>query len=330
MTAPDARLTTTDPTPPRRSPRGTLARGRTRLRATHPTTLLRWLRAGVLATVAATALLYLVVSTKAEEQLSAARNTDEAISDIRTAHGAAENAAEALTAAFDTGQVSLIGTGTEFANQTASVYTNVTSAAEGNAAGERGLTQFQFVLGQLTTCLQLADAAVRDYPRTGAKGMEAAHAALTDRPQVDPDTTPGAIPGTGGLTASLDDLTATQQEALTRQLDSAWLDPAHVYPLLVGPSAVMLLLVLATGHVVARHFRRYVGPGLPIALLATASVGAATAVRGTRDAQQGLERTPLAGHPLTMTLALALLAAAAVLAYLAYRPRLAEYRFPRS
>ncbi|WP_446038335.1 hypothetical protein [Streptomyces sp. SID1121] len=329
MTAPDARLVT-GPAPPPAFPRGTLAGWWTRLRATHPTTLLRWLRAGVLATVVATALLYLVVSAKAEEQLSAARNTDEAINDIVTAHGAAENAAKALTDAFKTGQVSLIGTGTEFANQTASVYTNVTSAAEGNAAGERGLTQFQFVLGQLTTCLQLADAAVRDYPRTGQKGVEAAHAALTARPQVDAEAARKAIPGTGGLTASLDDLKATQLEALARQRDSAWLDPAAVYPLLVGPAAVMLLLVLATGHVVARHFRRYVGPGLPLALLATASAGAATAVRSARDAQQDLEAQPLAGHPVTMTLALALLATAAVLAYLAYRPRLAEYRFPRS
>ncbi|MFJ2651843.1 hypothetical protein ACIO1C_34605 [Streptomyces sp. NPDC087420] len=302
---------------------------RTRLRATHPTTLLRWLRAGVLATVAATALLYLVVSTKAEQQLADARRTSEAISDITAAHEAARLADSALTAAFDTGQVSLIGTGTEFANHTASVYTNVTSAAEGNAAGERGLTQIQFVQGQLTTCLQLADAAVRDYPRTGPNGKQAAHAALTDRPQVDPETG-DAIPGTGGLTATLNDLRNTQDEALTRQRDSAWLDPAHVYPLLVGPAAVMLLLVLATGYIVARHFRRYVSPRLAVALLATASAGAATAVRSDLDAQQQLASQPLAGHPLTLTLALALLAGAAVLAYLAYRPRLAEYRFPRS
>ncbi|MEV0774985.1 hypothetical protein [Streptomyces sp. NPDC050428] len=308
--------------------RNTLIGWRTRLQAAHPTTVLRWLRAGVVAMVAATALLYLVVSTEAEQQLAAARRTDAAIKDIKTAQDAAGKAGSALKSAFVSEQVSLIGTGTDFANHTASVSTHVTSAAEGNAAGERGRTQIQFVQGQLTTCLQLADTAVRDYARTGVQGMNAAHEALTDPRELNPDT--GLpIAGTGGLVASLNDLRTTEEEAQAQQRKSLWLDPAYVYPLLVGPAAVMMLLVLATGHVVARHFRRYVSPLLLVALLATASAGVATAVRSTLDARD-LAEHPLARHPLTLTLALASLATAAVLAHLAYSPRLAEYRFPRS
>ncbi|MFE3588317.1 hypothetical protein ACFXOY_12400 [Streptomyces niveus] len=295
--------------------------------------MLRWLRAGVVAMVAVTALLYQVVSTEAEQQMAAARSTDAAIEDIETAHEAARKADSALLKAFESEQVSLIGTGTAFANHTASVSTHITSAAEGNAAGERGQTQIQFVQGQLTTCLQLADTAVRDYARTGKQGMNAAREALTHRRELNPDT--GLpIAGTGGLVASLSDLLTTEEKARAQQLDSLWLNPAYMYPLLVGPAAVMTLLVLATGHIVARHFRRYVSPLLLVALLATVSAGVTTAVFSAADAHQLVEhplaRDPLARHPLTLSLALASLATAAVLAHLSYGPRLAEYRFPRS
>jgi hypothetical protein len=43
--------------------------------------------------------------------------------------------------------------------------------------------------------------------------------------------------------------------------------------------------------------------------------------------EQYLVADQRAGHPVTLSAALLLLLAAAVLAYLAYRPRLAEYRF---
>ncbi|MET4920945.1 hypothetical protein P3L51_00925 [Streptomyces sp. PSRA5] len=290
--------------------------------------MLRWLRTGVVATVAATALLYLVVSTEAEQQLAAALRTDVAIDNIDTARTRAMEADSALEVAFGNGQVSLIGTGTDFANHTASVYTHVTSAAAGNAAGARGRTQIQFIQGQLTTCLQLANTAVRDYARTGVTGMDAAQTALTAPRELDP-VTHLPIAGTGGLVASLNDLRTTEEKAKAQQRDSLWLDPAYVYPLLVGPAAVMLLLVLATGYIVARHFRRHVSPLLLVALLATASAGVTTAVLSSVDAHH-LAAHPLARHPLTLTLALASLATAAVLAYLAYSPRLAEYRFPRS
>lgn len=303
---------------------------RQRLRTTHPTTVLRWLRAGVLAAVAVTALLSFVVMTQADRQIAAAQRTNEAIGFIKTAHSEARVADAALTSVFETGQVSLIGTGSAFSNHIARVYTNVTSAAEGNAAGKPGLTQIQFVQGQLTTCLRLADAAVRDYARTGQDGVRAAHNALTDDRERDPGNQQ-PIPGTGGLTASLDDLKATEQKALDEQGHSRWLDPAYVWPLLVGPAATMLLLVLATGYVLAQHFRRYLGLRLPLALLATTAVGigSGTVVLTDLD-QQHLAEHPLTRTPVTLTLALALLATAAALTYLAYRSRLAEYRFPRS
>ncbi|MFE7302706.1 hypothetical protein [Streptomyces sp. NPDC057579] len=324
--------------PDTETPPNTSTGWRHRLRTTHPTTVLRWLRAGVLAAVTVTALLQLVVTTQANRQIAAARHTKKAIDAITAAHSEAREADAALSSVFEADQVPLIGTGSAFSNHIARVYTNVTSATEGNAAGNPGLTQIQFVQGQLTTCLRLADAAVRDYDYartgrdvvrvgTGRDFVRAAHNALTGDRQQDRDTQ-RPIPGTGGLTASLDDLKATEHKALDEQLHPRWLRPAYVWPLLVGPAVIMLLLVLATGYVLAQHFRRYIGLRLPLALLLTTAVGIGTAVLTEHDLQHPAEG-PLSSDPVTLTLALSLLATAAALTYLAYRPRLAEYRFPR-
>ncbi|MFK4150205.1 hypothetical protein [Streptomyces sp. NPDC004065] len=305
-----------------------MAARRARLRATHPTTVLRRLRACVLAMVLATALLYLLVSAQAGRQISAAGHTEAAVRDLHDARREAARANTALRDAAGTGQVPLIGTGTEFANSTARVNSLVTSATEGNADGRQGLIRIQFVQGQLTTCVQLADTAVRDYDRSGPAGLEAARQALTAPQEVD-RATGLPIPYTGGLLTSLADLEHQQRQALARQQNSNWLDPAHVWSLLLGPTAVMLLCVLATADIVARHFRRYVGPHLLLALPATAAVGVTTSVLCRYAADRPGAHTLFAA-PATTACALALLTAAGVLAWLGYRPRLAEYRFPRS
>ena len=298
-----------------------------RLRAIHPIMVLRWLRAGVLAMVAVTALLYLVVSAAADDQIADARRTQRSIADIAGARAAAEGAKVALEKAFDTEQVELIGTGTDFANLTARVNTYVTSAAAGNAAGRQGLTQIQFVQGQLTTCLQLADAAVRDYSRSGRSSMDAASNALTGPRERDPKTGE-AIPGTGGLTESLDDLNDLESGALDGQRHSNWLAASYVWSLLIGPVIAMLVLVVVTDRVAVRKFRRYISPGLWVALLATAAVGVTAGVLAGNDVHH-LSAHPLAGHPVTVALSLSLLGVAGVLAFLAYRPHFAEYRFTR-
>ena len=158
-------------------------------------------------------------------------------------------------------------------------------------------------------------------------GLDSARDALTALRETDPVTNK-PIPGTGGLTESLIDLEDQQKNALDGQRHSHWLNPAYVWSLLVGPTAVMLVCVLATGYVVAHHFRRYVSRRLVVTLLATAAVGITTSLLCRYDAQE-LSQNPLVGHWLTRTLALSLLAAAGLLAHLGYRPRLAEYRFPR-
>ncbi len=301
------------------------------LRATHPVTVLRWLRNGVLVAVVATAVLYLLVATEARRGIAAAARTTDAVVDIGKASAAAVDAKSALSDAFQHEDVSLIGTGTAYANDMARVNTEVTLAAKGNAAGEDGDTHIRFVQGQLTTCLQLAEAAVNIYDndnRIGDKADIAAIKALADPDQQDRAT--GAdIPDTGGLIAALHDLMTIEQGALAEQRRSPWLAPARFWLLLLGPVLCMLLLVSATGYVLARHFRRLVSPLLGGALLVTAGVAIAVGVLGTIDGHR-LSGDPRAGNPLTMSIALLMLATATVLAHLAYRPRLAEYRFQPS
>lgn len=311
-----------------RVPRGTTARRWTRRRATHATTVLRRLRFGVLAMVAVTALLYLMVSAQAGRQITAAQHTEKAVHDLREARNEAARADEALKKAADTGQVALIGPGADFGNATARVNSLVTAATAGNADGRLGLMQIQFVQGQLATLVQQAETAARDFAVSREKGMENARKALTAPREPNPRTHQG-IPYTGGLQASLADLQRQEQNALDRRRTSGWLDPALLWSLLVGPAAVMSVLVAATAYVVARHFRRYVSPWLPLSLLFTAGVGVATGVLCRSAANHPGGQTPFAA-PVTTVGALLLLAGAAAAAYVAYQPRLAEYRFPHS
>jgi hypothetical protein len=295
-----------------------------RLRAAHPARVLRWLRNGVLAAIAATALLYLLVAIEARREITAARHTAQAISDIGKASTAANDAQQHLTKAFRE-NVTLIGTGTAFTNDTAQVNTDVTLAAEGNAAGPEGSTQIQFVQGQLTTCIQLANTAVQDYDSLGAGAAQNALDALTTKDEKD-KVTGAYIADTGGLIAALRDLQRLEQGALDAQLGSRWLDPAWFWLLLLGPVTGMLLLVAATGYVLAQHFRRPVSRLLASATLVTTAVSVTVGILSMSDDHQ-LSADPWAGHPATAAITLLLLTAAAVLAYLGYRPRLAEYRF---
>ncbi|MFE3825102.1 hypothetical protein [Streptomyces sp. NPDC059092] len=275
-------------------------------RRPHPVMVLRWLRAGVLGMVAVTALLYLVVANGAGEQIAAAHRTGTAIRHIEDAREQAGKAGTALDAVSRTGAIDLIGTSGDFANATARVSSLLTSATEGNAAGDRGLSHIQFVQGQLATCVQMANTAVLD----GKPGLERARDALDDTREYDGKD---PVPFTGGLRQSLSDLRDLEVEARDRRHHSGWRDPGLLRPLFIGPLAVMLLLVCATGYIFVHRFRRYPGPALVVATPATASISVAMCTI----------------NPPPVAIALPVLAAAGALAYLAYRPRLAEYRFPR-
>ena len=79
----------------------------------------------------------------------------------------------------------------------------------------------------------------------------------------------------------------------------------------------------------ARYFRRHLSRWLWVSLLVTVATAVVVGVLNLSE-EQRLSQDPRAGQPATLTFALLLFLLAAVLAYLAYRPQLAEYRFESS
>lgn len=284
------------------------------LRTAHPVRVLRWLRNGMLLGVAAAALLYLWVATQAGHDISAARRTSQGITDIGKAITAAKAAGTALQRTSATEDVTLTGTGSGYVNQVTQVNKYLALAAENNAAGTEGTSEIQFVQGQLGTYLVLSETAVRDYVIGPPLGMAAETYASG---------------GEADLLAALDDLKNTEQAALHAQRGTWPLDPGTFWWTLLGPVIGVLLLAGATAHVLARHFRRHVSPWLWGSLLITAATMITIGFLNWNDERQ-LAADRWAGHPVTLTGALLLLLIAAVLAHLAYRPRLAEYRFKPS
>lgn len=285
-----------------------------RLRSTHPVHVLRWLRNGMLVCVAAAALLYLWVAIQAGDDITTARQTQQAITDIKNANGAAKSAENELNHAFSSEDIKLVGTGSEFVNQIALVAKYLTLAAEDNAAGTEGTGEIQFVQDQLVTYLRLSENAVSDYDRSTVLGQAGGGYASG---------------GESDVESAIGKLSIAEQRALGAQRGAWALDPGTFWWTLLGPVIGMLLLAAATANVMARHFRRHVSRWLWGSLLITAATMVTVGFFNSADARS-LAADPWAGHPATMTVAPLLLLAAAVLAHLAYRPRLAEYRFQPS
>lgn len=282
-----------------------------RLRSAHPVYMLRWLRNGVLLSVAAAALLYMWVALQAGSDIAAAQRTQQAIAEINLADGGVPAAGSALQGVFASHDVTLLGAGLDFLTKITQVNNLLTVAAEGNAAGAEGTADIQYVQNELESYVRLSEKAVQDSELGGPLGqaeLQYATGAETD------------------VQSAIGVLTNAEQAALNKQRHAWTLDPWTFWWALLGPVIAMLALVAATAYLVARHFRRHVGMSLWGSLLITAAAMVTAGLFNSADARS-LSADPWAGHPATMTLALLLLLAAAALAQLAYRPRLAEYRF---
>jgi hypothetical protein len=282
-----------------------------RLRTAHPVRVLRWLRNAMLLAVAAAALLYVWVAIQAGNDISAARRTAQGIGYIGQAATAAKAAAAALSYTSATEDVTLTGTGGSYVTQVTQVDKYLALVAEDNAAGQLGTSQIGFAQGQLGNYLVLSETAIRDYGAGGDLG---------------PAGDTYASGGEADLLSALTDLKTIEQNALTAQRGAWPLDPGTFWWVLLGPVIAALLLAGATASVLARHFRSHAGPWLWGSLLITAATVITTGFLNLTD-EQHLAADQRAGHPATLTIALVLLLAAAVLADRAYRPRLAQYRF---
>lgn len=285
-----------------------------RLRAAHPVSVLAWLRNSVLLCVFAAALLYLWVAAQASNDINAARRTSQAVTDIRHASSAAQHASTALNNVFRKEDVTLTGTGSVYVDDITEVSKYLTLAAEDNAAGQEGTSSIQFAQDQLATYLQLSENAVLDYGAGRHFGLAAKGYASSSE---------------GDMIFALGNLKTTEATAFGAQRGAWPLDPGAFWWALLGPVVGMLLLTVATVRVLARYFRRHVSRWLWGSLLVTTATAVTVGVFNWSD-EQHLSTDPWAGHPAVLTGALLLFLLAAVLAHLAYRPRLAEYRFESS
>jgi hypothetical protein len=286
-----------------------------RRRAAHPVDVLRWLRNAMLLGIAAAAVLYLWVVLQARGDISTARQTANATTYIGDAESAVSDANTALDAVLTHNEdVQLTGTGSEYVNDVSDVLRYLTLAAESNGAGVDGTFDIQFAQGQLQTFLQQSENAVVDDELGTRFGMAAE----------------SYVSGDGqDLQTALGILETSESTALDAQRDAWPLDPAVFWWVLLGPVIIVLLLAGATTRVLARHFRRRAGPWLWGSLLITTATAVTAGFFNLHD-ERHLSADPWAGHPVTLTCALLLFAVAFALAYLAYRPRLAEYRFESS
>lgn len=284
------------------------------LRTAHPVAVLGWLRNGVLVCVLAAALAYVWVATQAGNDISTASRTPQAIKDIGDAAKAAKSADAALVNVFKSEDVSLTGLGAGFIADISEVSKNLVLAAEGNAAGKKGTSDIQFAQNQLQEYQKLSLDAVNDY------------GSVTGGPVLGMAAGGYASSVNNDLVKALSDLSRTEMTGFAAQRGAWPLDPGTFWWLLLAPVIVMILAIMATAQVLAGHFRRHVSWWLWASLLVTAATVVIVGGFNASDAAE-LAADPWAGHPATMTIALAMFSLAAACAYLAYRPRLAEYRF---
>lgn len=285
-----------------------------RFRSPHPVHVLRWLRNGMLLSLAAAALLYLWVVMQAGGDITAAQRTQQAVMDLNNASIAVTAAESELNYTFSHEDVTLVGTGSAFVNQITTVNKFLTLAAEDNAAGAEGKSEIQLVENQLTSYLQQSETAVSDNsngPLLSKAGQSYADSAA------------------GDLTSAIGMLSDAEKAALSGQRATWALRPEKFSWALLGPVVGMLALFVGTVNLLARHFRRTVSPLLWGALAITTLTMATVEAFNATDAQS-LAATPWAGSPVTIAAVLLLLLTAAVLAARAYQPRLAEYWFEPS
>jgi hypothetical protein len=308
---------------------GHAAQGRPALTA-HPVDVLRWLRAGVLLCILATAAACLGVTLQASNDITAARSTNQAIAAIASADHVTGLASQALQCTMGVVKgakdctakrgdvlkpedVTLTGIPSSYANDITQVIIELTAVTEDNGSHAAESPETQFIVNLLTSYVEQSETAITDDSQGAAFGQAGESYAQSTATS---------------LQSALYDLEGAEGSVLLAQSATWSLNPglAGFWWAMASPFAVLLLLAAATAQVLARHFRRLVSGWLLGALGITAATTAALGYLNARDAAE-LAADPWASHPATLTIAMLLFAVAAALAYRAYQPRLAEYRF---
>jgi hypothetical protein len=303
---------------------------------THPVTWLRWLRAGAVIVIAATALLGWLETSQAHRviALTSTRGV-RAISDAAAAQWDLSAASEAVQRSFAAGAVPLTGPGEPYTAAIASAAQDLVLTAEDNVAGQAGSNQIRFAVGQLSSYRAQVDQAGNDF---------AAGDPVLARAELGYATTL-----LNGLSVELGQLGTAELGAVTDELGSPWLATATLWLVPLALLAALLALAGWTSYVLNAGFRRLLSVPLILAVMAMLGLVTLIAAANSHDSQHALyyeqqvlralsvhQRILAVPEPdvgigssgWTLLAALALAGGAAVLAFNAYQPRLQEYKFP--
>jgi hypothetical protein len=306
---------------------------------------LRWLRASMLAMIVACAALCGLVAYQGHRELTAADGPGaQVIADVNQAYRALVKAnADALTN-IRIGDASLIGPSRAFVTDMSAANGELALSTRDNVAGARGAMMIHFTEGLLSSySAQIALASVDSggSPMLGRADVSAASGTLKQAEQ--------SLSGGGDLGLAAQSLYAhgglrqAEQSAVRADLHSRWLGSRDVWPLLLAPFLVLLLLAAGTSRVLWQGFRRVLSVRLVIALALTLGLICVVTHLTAKDAARSRRTLHAllahASHPpgtapattayslWPLEAGLILAVGAAVLAFAAYRPRLEEYRY---
>lgn len=275
------------------------------VRDAHPVTVLRWLRNGMLAAVAATAVLYLWVALQARQDIGTVRHFEQAAQAVQQASADVTKAQDALSFSLAYGGI----TGPQYLSNTIAASQPLASLSGTSVPGvDEGLRSVSRQMGIYLAVSGSADDAANG-PATQARLL----AACAKQEELT-------------VQAGLAGLRSAEQKAARVQRGAWPLNPAAFWPVLLVPVLVLVLLAAAAVRVLARHFRRHPSPWLGAALALSAVTTGTVGFFNLNDAWH-TSADPWAGYPATIIAALLLYATAGVLIHLALRPRLAEYEF---
>lgn len=304
------------------------------LRQVHPWRWLRLLRNATLALIFVTGLLCLLVSYQAHREIATVTGDGaSAITEVIAAGGAVDRAIGALhETAPDAGP--LTGPPSGYVDNVASASKQLTLAAVHNVAGPAA-TNAATSPGQLLVAFDdQARQAVADFAEGNDK-LANAEIGYTK---------------TIGVQDSLTSLLRTERRAVSADLGSGWLSPGYFWWLLLAPFFAMVIVAAGTSRVLWRSFRRLLSVRLILAQAVTLALVIMVAALNVHDGGHarafmapfvhagmhtpnlpavgsGAADAGFAYSPLALAAGLALVALACALAYGAYRPRLAEYRY---
>lgn len=240
----------------------------------HTVRKLRWARNGVLAALAVTAAVCLLVSVQAHREITpAARHSAGAITEIDAARHALVQADAALVNNFDHGDIALTGPGSAYADGIAAANEDLVLAAGDNVAGAEGSARIQFSEGLLITYTSLVDQAVTDYSAGSDHTL-----GMVELWYASDLLHSGPIP-------ELEKLHRTEQAALDGQRRSVWLSPAKFWWPLLVPVLALLVLVVATSWLLRMGFRRLVSVRLVLTVLLSATAAVTVGWATVRDEQ---------------------------------------------